>query len=427
MKDNTAQQHIPSQFITEEIYKRNKELIEERRRIEQLLLNITDAVFVVNKDFKITLANIVAKNIFPAFTIDQEDKTDIHNVLKLSNEKTNELIDIKKQCFTSNDKEIIYDTSYTNEKGEKKYFILKTATIKYDDTNSECLITLSDITKQKLSERAKDDFLSVAAHELRTPLTIIKSYLWRLASKGGATLDVDQKANINRIQSATERLINLVNDILNISRFEQGRLVFEISKYDAEDILKQAIAGLELKAQDNNIYLKLDTNAVKGINVYVDKDKLIEIMFNLVGNAIKFTKKGGIIVQAEKTEDDFIKVSIIDTGVGIDKKDMSSLFRKFGRLDNSYTTVAESGGTGLGLFIVKMYVEHLGGKIGVFSEGIGKGSTFWFTLPTKPVKGIASNSLTNTIAPTGSTLNTFKTTGIISKKEYEKSKVNTIV
>lgn len=427
MKDNTAQQHIHSQFITEEIYKRNKELIEERRRIEQLLLNITDAVFVVNKDFKITLANIVAKNIFPAFTIEQEDKTDIQNVLKLTNEKTNELIDIKRQCFTGKDKEIIYDTSYTDEKGEKKYFILKTATIKYDDTNSECLITLSDITKQKLSERAKDDFLSVAAHELRTPLTIIKSYLWRLASKGGATLDVDQKANINRIQSATERLINLVNDILNISRFEQGRLVFEISKYDAEDILKQAIAGLELKAQDNNIYLKLDTNAVKGINVYVDKDKLIEIMFNLVGNAIKFTKKGGIIVQAEKTEDDFIKVSIIDTGVGIDKKDRSSLFRKFGRLDNSYTTVAESGGTGLGLFIVKMYVEHLGGKIGVFSEGIGKGSTFWFTLPTKPVKGIASNSLTNTIAPTGSTLNTFKTTGIISKKEYEKSKVNTIV
>lgn len=426
MKDNTAQQNIPSQFITEEIYKRNKELIAERRRIEQLLLNISDAVFVVNKKYKITLANIVAKTIFPTLQPDSKEKKDIQDVLKLTNEKTNDLLDIKKYCFSDKEKEIIYDVCYTYEKDEKKYFILKTSTINYDDNNSECLITLSDITKQKFSEKAKDDFLSVAAHELRTPLTIIKSYLWRLISKDGGNLSTDQKTNVNRIQFATERLINLVNDILNISRFEQGRLVFEISKYDAQDILKQATAGLEIKAQDNNIYLKMDTSKVKDTNVYVDKDKLVEIMFNIVGNALKFTKQGGITIHAEKEDTDFIKVSIVDTGVGIDKKDMSSLFKKFGRLDNSYTTVAESGGTGLGLFIVKMYVEHMGGKIGAFSEGLGKGSTFWFTLPTKPIKGMSDKASTNTIAPSGSKLNAFKTTGIISKKDYEKSKVNTI-
>ena len=102
-----------------------------------------------------------------------------------------------------------------------------------------------------------------------------------------------------------------------------------------------------------------------------------------MGNSIKFTGTGGITIKTEPIENTHIKVSITDTGKGIDAKDLEKLFHKFGRLDNSYQTIAEAGGTGLGLFIVKSLIETMGGTVGASSEGTGKGSTFWFTMPIK--------------------------------------------
>ena len=137
---------------------------------------------------------------------------------------------------------------------------------------------------------------------------------------------------------------------------------------------------LKFKAEAQGLEFKVDYDESIQF-AYFDKNKLDEILTNLVGNSLKFTKQGNIALTLVKENDDFAKITVKDTGKGIDEENIPKLFQKFGRLENSYQKVAEAGGTGLGLYIVKQYIEHMGGEIGVFSEGEGKGATFWFTLP----------------------------------------------
>ncbi|RJR26322.1 sensor histidine kinase [candidate division WWE3 bacterium] len=228
-------------------------------------------------------------------------------------------------------------------------------------------------------DKLKDDFLSVASHELRTPMTIIKSYLWMLNSGKAGELLPKQKEYLYKAVSSTERMIALINDMLNVSRMEQGRVVFDIKRLDIVDLLKETLSDFKLKAEEKGIYLEICCED-KQIFAYTDSGKLTEIITNLVGNSLKFTRSGGIKVQIEEDENN-VKVSVIDTGAGISEEDQKRLFHKFGRLDNSYQTVAESGGTGLGLYIVKLYVEGMKGTVRAYSEGINMGSTFTFTLP----------------------------------------------
>lgn len=134
----------------------------------------------------------------------------------------------------------------------------------------------------------------------------------------------------------------------------------------------------KLKTDEKHISLTIEVGSDVGI-VYADPNKLREVITNLVGNSVKFTFSGGINIRCELLPNKFVKTSVIDTGKGVRAEDIDKLFHKFGRLDNSYTTIAEAGGTGLGLFIVKSMVEAMGGETGVSSAGMGKGSTFGFT------------------------------------------------
>jgi len=235
----------------------------------------------------------------------------------------------------------------------------------------------------KILDKQKDEFLSVASHELRTPMTIIKSYLWMLSSGHGGKLVEKQKEYVEKAKRGTERMLALIGDMLNISRIEQGRLDFNIEKLNLREAFEDILGDFKIKMDEKKLKLEIIVQKDAEL-VYSDKDKLTEILINLVGNSFKFTDKGSITVKAEKENENFVKVSIIDTGRGIAKEDMQRLFHKFSRLDNSYQTVAETGGTGLGLFIVKQFVETMGGTVGAYSEGIDKGSTFWLTLPTNP-------------------------------------------
>ncbi len=233
--------------------------------------------------------------------------------------------------------------------------------------------------KLELLDKRKDEFISVASHELRTPMTIIKSYLWLLKEEKDGKLNRKQKEYIDLIIKSTERLLHLVNDMLNISRMEEGRLDFQTEKLNLTSFIDSVGKEFKVKAEENNIYLKIE-KPKKLPPVKANEQRLNEILINLLGNAIKFTEKGGITLKVEPNEEK-IKVSVIDTGKGIEKKDKNRLFKKFSRLDNTYTTVAEKKGTGLGLYITKKYVEKMGGEIGFYSKGKSKGSTFWFTLP----------------------------------------------
>lgn len=240
-------------------------------------------------------------------------------------------------------------------------------------------------------DKRKDEFLSVASHELRTPMTIIRSYLWMLKEGKAGELNAKQREYIELVLKSTERLLHLVNDMLNISRMEEKTLGIETEKIDLINFITSIENEFRIKSKEKNLYLKVERpESIPPIKA--NEEKLSEIFINLLGNALKFTEEGGITIKVEPNKEK-IKISIIDTGKGIKKEDEARLFKKFSRLDNTYTTVAEKKGTGLGLYITKEYVKKMGGEIGFYSEGENKGSTFWFTLPIWSEKEERINSL----------------------------------
>jgi signal transduction histidine kinase len=239
--------------------------------------------------------------------------------------------------------------------------------------------------------KLKDEFLSVASHELRTPMTIVKSYLWMLEKQKSGKLNSKQMDYLQKALEGTQRMIALINDMLDISRFEQKKVTFDLRQINICEAVSDSITSFEVQAKEKGISIVFDN---KCTDLFVDADeiKLRDIMTNLIGNAIKFTKEGEIRVGVEDGQD-FVKIWVKDSGSGIDPVDLDRLFHKFARIDNSYTIASDAGGTGLGLYIVKLYIEGMGGKTGAWSEGLTKGSTFWCTLPKNKIQKFGGGSV----------------------------------
>ncbi len=350
------------------------EYLLQRERFEELLYEVCEAVVGIDQSFKITLFNRVAENMtgIPAEKAHGKDISEIVTLLDQSQTK----LDLRNVCFKSTSlgiPNLIFS-------GSQCYSVnFKSTVIQAPHGTRECLITLSDVTKEKAIEKLKDELFSVASHELKTPITIIKSYLWMLQNEKGGPLNQKQNDYVKKAVNATERILTLVNDILGISRLEQGRVGSNIREINLTQILKEVLSDFEAKAHEKNLRLIFDEDR-KETRAMGDTEHIKDTLVNLVENAIKFTETGEIRVALE-TKEDLVKISITDTGVGIEKDDLPKLFHKFGRLHYSYQAVAETRGTGLGLYIVKLYVEGMHGNVGAESDGPGHGSTFWFTLP----------------------------------------------
>lgn len=229
-------------------------------------------------------------------------------------------------------------------------------------------------------DKLKDDFVSLTSHELRTPMAAIRSYAWMALHRSGVPLSPNVEKYLARILISTERLINLVNDMLNISRIESGRVEISPEPVDLHSLVKDIIDEVYFsKSEEKRVnFVVLEKPVPK---VFADPEKLRQVFLNLVGNSLKFTPAGGKITFDFFTDGRVVETSVTDTGVGISKEDLSKLFHKFSRLDSSYTAASTSGGTGLGLYISKNLVELMRGRIWVSSEGLGKGTTFTVSLP----------------------------------------------
>lgn len=222
-------------------------------------------------------------------------------------------------------------------------------------------------------DKLKDDFISIAGHELRTPAAAVKNYIWMLLNKP----DHAKGEMLRKAYEANERTVSLVNDTLDVSKIEAGRIDVNPTNFDLSGLADQVCEELTPKASEKKI--KLSKTGGKGLIVYADKDRIRQVLSNLVNNALKFTQKGSVSVTLTK-KDKMIETAIADTGTGIKKENLPKLFTKFGKLDTSFSTIPQSSGTGLGLYLSKSLVELSGGKIWVSSE-FGKGSVFTFTLP----------------------------------------------
>lgn len=233
--------------------------------------------------------------------------------------------------------------------------------------------------KLKQLDALKNEFVSVASHELRTPMTSIKSYLWMALDGKGGKLNDEQKFYVQRGYDSVDRLIRLVNDMLNISRIEAGRITIELQKVDLHKLAQEVVDEVVLRAKEVGVTIDLEKPEMETY-VIADPDKIKEVFFNLLGNSIKFTPSGGNITISFTEKADLIETKVKDSGEGIEAEDIGKLFQKFGLLPGSYTTNQPANGTGLGLYICRSIIELHQGKIWVESEGSGKGSTFTFQL-----------------------------------------------
>lgn len=237
-------------------------------------------------------------------------------------------------------------------------------------------------TQLEALDKLKDEFVSVASHELRTPMTAIKSYTWLVLNNKAGPLEPKAKEYINRVYLSTERLIHLVNEMLDVSRIESGRVKLTLKQFDPSALATDIQNEFSARANESGIRLQIEKASTIPQST-ADVEKIQQVLENLVGNAMKFTPQGGTITMRLSATQTTISFAIVDTGSGISHEDMPKLFHKFGRLENSLISM-KSNSTGLGLYIAKQYVELHGGEISAESQ-VGHGSTFTVILPiTQP-------------------------------------------
>lgn len=226
--------------------------------------------------------------------------------------------------------------------------------------------------------KAKSEFISIASHQLRTPLSAIKGYISMIIEGTYGQLSEKAKRPLENVYQSNERLIKLVNDLLSVSRIEAGRVEFEPEETQVEEVVDSVVQELKITAEQKKLYLKLEKPKVPLPKVFLDKDKMRQVLLNLLNNAIKYTKEGGITIKLQ-TINYKLRTIIQDTGEGMTKEDLAKLFESFSR--GTVGTQISAEGAGLGLYIARKFVEMHKGKIWAESEGKNKGSTFYVELP----------------------------------------------
>jgi signal transduction histidine kinase len=231
----------------------------------------------------------------------------------------------------------------------------------------------------KRFDQAKSDFVDIASHQLRTPTTGFKGYMSMLLEEDFGPLNPEQRRAIQMCYDNTERMVSLIDNFLDITKIEAGKLDLNKQKVQIEDLIEEAFKILKFTAERKKLYLKFESPKEKLPELLVDPQRMRDVLFNLVDNALKYTMQGGVTVFCEKKENEMV-IHVKDTGMGIPKEEQNILFGKFIRGDRA---IVNPNGSGLGLFIIKKIVEQHQGKVWVESEGHGKGSTFSVSLPIK--------------------------------------------
>ncbi len=362
--------------ILEDVEQEKRKTEQEKNKTLAIITNFSDGILVFDQENNLLLVNPEAERYF-----DIEEKEiigkSITEIGQISNfKKIIDLIGLEiKEVFR---KEIIL----------KDNLILEVSTIEMvsDGERTGALIVLHDISREKMVERIKTEFVSIAAHQLRTPISAVKWTLKMLLDGDLGEITKEQKEFIKKTYQSNERMISLINDLLNITRIEEGRYLYKPVLSDFEGIVDFVIKSIQQEISRKKIILKFEKPKTKIPKIPLDVEKMKLAVQNLIDNAIKYTPLGGEInvlldlIKFDDKKGKDIVFSVKDTGVGIPQDQHSRVFDKFFRGANVVRMNTE--GTGLGIFIVKNIIEAHGGKIWFESEE-NKGTTFYFSLPVK--------------------------------------------
>lgn len=232
--------------------------------------------------------------------------------------------------------------------------------------------------KLKKLDESKSEFISIASHQLRTPLTVVKGYVSMILENNFGKINDGQRDSLDKVYKSNERLINLVENLLNLSRIESGRLQFKYETMNLETVVASVVEELSGKAKEKKLKLEYKHPAKPLPQVTIDQEKIRQVIMNLIDNSIKYTAKGSITVTVRQAESN-IEFSVADSGMGILAEDLPHLFQKFQRGTGTYLVHTE--GTGLGLYVAREMVEIHKGKVWAESKGQGQGSKFIVTIP----------------------------------------------
>ena len=246
----------------------------------------------------------------------------------------------------------------------------------------EILTNELEIANDKLKslDKLKTEFLSLASHQLRSPLTAIKGYTSMLLEGSFGEVNANQKEAIDRVFQSVQHLTKVVEDLLNVSKIEQGGMKYEMAPFDLAKNVKEIADDLSITAKNKGLTLTYESDSAESYVVNGDMEKIRQVILNLIDNSIKYTKEGWIKVKVENDQTKkVIRTSVSDSGMGMTEEIKNSLFQKFSRGEGGKVN---TGGSGLGLYLAKQIVEAHKGRVWVESPGPGKGSTFIVEFPT---------------------------------------------
>lgn len=370
------------------------------QRLKTIIASIPDGILVVNKEGNVIAVNRAFKDIFnfvnPDFNLESVNELSLKNLISLldSDEKNRkslcELVEtvLNPEMIENQDQQtnglINYDLTF--EKEQAKYYKVIIAPFVYDknneinNDNKNQVIVFHDVTKEKEIDKLKSDFIAVVSHELKTPVSAMMGFATLIEDGLAGETTPQQEEYLYKIQMQGERLIRLINDLLDFSKLEAGQMPLYLQLLDAEEVVNEVVETLRPLADEKS--LTLTSNVLPDLPpIHVDPDKLKQILINLISNAIKFTPETTGLIEVKVIyidENKELLFSVQDNGIGIPEKDKPRLFDRFYQVDN--TSTRKYGGTGLGLAIVKKLVELNNGQLWVESK-TGYGSTFYFTVP----------------------------------------------
>lgn len=372
------------QDITERI-QAQEEIDKSRERYQEIFTQSKDALFIGSFDGKLIDFNQATVDVFGYSKEELNNMGDFHQLYYPSERKNEFLLKLKAQKSIKD-----FEISVAHKRGEVRECMMTATVFSSDDGTTGYNCTLRDVTELRQAERMrkardlaqqsaqmKEQFLASISHEMRTPMNAILGMSNILVQ---TNLTDEQQGLVKNIKSSSEILLGVVNDILEISAIQNGKVVFENQPFDLKDLVNNLVNVMQYKAKEKDIQLEIKMAPNVPHFISGDKLRLNQVLYNLVGNAIKFTDKGHVKVFIEKLYDIGgsvqLKFSVEDTGIGISDDKLDAVFEAFTRIlrkDRLYE------GTGLGLSICKNLIEQQGGKIGATSEE-GRGSTFFFDL-----------------------------------------------
>lgn len=343
---------------------------EEKIKTQTIITNLTDGLLVFNQENNVSLINPQAEKFFNIKAEEVIGKailelTNFQNFIPLINIIGVEIKGVFRKELPINENFTLEVSTIPLMQGEKKL---------------GNLVILHDVTREKIVERMKTEFVSIAAHQLRTPLSAIKWTLGMFLDGDVGEITSQQRELLEKTYKSNERIITLINDLLDVTRIEEGRYLYKLTLCDFESIVQSAADSYKDEIQRKKIIFGIIKPKKRLPSVTLDVEKMTLAIQNLIDNAIKYTPPGGSVTIFLEADKDEIKFSIHDTGIGISKDEQERIFTRFFRGVNALRM--ETDGTGLGLFISKNIIEAHGGKIWFESEE-GKGTIFYFTIPVK--------------------------------------------